>query len=138
MEGKLHITSDDGETISAQAAPAVQPISHVDYRVVAAIAIMRRSFASPCSISFLARSLNLSPTRLRELFQKQTGRSPRDYLRRLRIQRAEDLLRLTFLSVKEIAAHTGATDVSHFVRAFKRHSGLTPSEYRRSFSSLRE
>jgi transcriptional regulator GlxA family with amidase domain len=56
--------------------------------------------------------------------------SPMQHLKYLRIQQAEQLLRDTFLSVKEIAFRCGAKDLSHFVRDFKRRKGLTPTAFR--------
>ena len=110
----------------------------MDARVKATIGWMQRSLASQLSMIALSNSVNLSPARLRQLFKKDTGRSPMEYLRDLRMQRAQELLRSTFLSVKEIAFHCGMNDISHFVRDFKVRHGLTPSTFRsRSDQSLR-
>ena len=46
------------------------------------------------------------------------------------MQRAQELLQNTFLSVKEVAFSIGVRDVSHFVRDFKKLCGQTPSEFR--------
>jgi AraC-like DNA-binding protein len=46
------------------------------------------------------------------------------------MREAEKLLRNTFLSVKEIGFLSGWTDLSHFVRGFKKQHGVTPSEFR--------
>jgi len=78
----------------------------------------------------LSKSVNLSPARLRQLFQRETGQSPMEYLRELRMRHAELLLESTFLSVKEIAFAIGAKHVSSFVHAFKTQRGLTPSQFR--------
>ncbi|MFN2507208.1 MAG: helix-turn-helix domain-containing protein [Chthoniobacterales bacterium] len=64
-------------------------------------------------------------------FQTRIGVSPLRYLGRLRIQRAEELLEISTLSIKEISAEIGLNDVSHFVREFARTNGATPTEYRK-------
>ncbi len=46
------------------------------------------------------------------------------------MEHAEDLLRTTFLSIKQVAFDSGMKDVSSFVREFKKKHGLTPSEFR--------
>ena len=53
-----------------------------------------------------------------------------EYLKNLRMQKAGELLETTSLNVKEVAAAVGMRDQSHFVRAFKKSYGLTPSQYR--------
>jgi two-component system response regulator YesN len=102
----------------------------MDARVEAVIDLMHQSGGIQFSMCDLSRRVNLSSTRLRQLFKRDTGLSPLQYLRDLRIKEAERLLRLTFLSVKEVACVTASKDVSHFVRDFKKQYGVTPSEFR--------
>jgi len=100
--------------------------------------MMKDSLGARPSVDSLANRVRLSPSRLSQLFKAETGMSPMQYLRTLRMRQAEDLLQTTFLSVKEIAFLSGASDVSHFVRDFKRHFGLTPSEFRDERLSLKQ
>ena len=86
--------------------------------------------ASQLSINTLAKSVNLSPARLRQIFKAETGISPMQFLCSLRMQHAEDMLKTTFLSIKQIAYGCGARHVSSFVHSFKRRYGMTPSEFR--------
>jgi transcriptional regulator GlxA family with amidase domain len=83
----------------------------------------------------LAGAANLSPSRFSHLFKTQTGLSPGEYLRRLRMENARHLLATTLLSIKEIMAMVGYNSKSHFVRHFRRSFGLSPSGYRKSVSS---
>jgi transcriptional regulator GlxA family with amidase domain len=102
----------------------------MDLRVKATINLMHESLTHRLSIRSLARTVNLSSTRLRQLFRKETGRSPLGYLNELRLESAAQLLRGTFLSVKEVTSRVGIRDTTHFVRSFKKQYGLTPSEFR--------
>ena len=102
----------------------------IDARVKAVIRMMEQSLAGDISLRTLAKNVNLSPPRLRQLFKKDTGVSPIQYVRRLRARKAAYLLQTSFLSIKEVAFQSGSGDVSHFVRDFKKHYGLTPSEFR--------
>lgn len=102
----------------------------MDARVICAIRVLQRLTSAHISIGSLSRDVKLSPAHFRGLFKKETGKSPVKYLRELRFEKAESLLRNTFLSVKEIAFVCGMNDVSHFVRDFKTRYGLTPSEFR--------
>lgn len=102
----------------------------MDARVKAAIGIMHQFIADQLSVRGLSKRVNLSPGRLLQLFKKETGWPPMQYLKKLRLKRAEQLLQNTFLSVKEIAFLSGGRDMSHFVRDFKKRYGRTPSEFR--------
>jgi len=101
----------------------------VDARVAKVISIMKQSMGDRVSIRGLSSSVNISHARLGQIFKKETGQSPFQYLKNLRIRRAKRLLRNTFLSIKEVAHLSGLTDVSHFVRAFKKRHGVTPTEF---------
>lgn len=103
---------------------------NVDARIKIALDLMQRASSTEFSLGSICRLVNLSPTRLRQLFKEETGRTPRQYLRDLRMGKAEQFLCSTFLTVKEISFLCGVKDVSHFVRDFKKQFGLTPSEFR--------
>jgi len=102
----------------------------MDLRVAAAISMMQQLKDGNLSIVDLSKKVNLSPSRLWQLFRKETGQSPKQYLKTMRMQRARKLLEETFLSIKEIAFLSGSTDISHFVRDFKKGCGVTPKEFR--------
>jgi AraC family transcriptional regulator len=80
----------------------------------------------------LAGTANLSSSRFSHFFKTQTGLSPGEYLRRLRMEKARHLLATTLLRIKEIMAIAGYNSKSHFVRHFRRSFGLAPSEYRKT------
>lgn len=84
----------------------------------------------------MAQAVNLSPSRLRYLFKTETGMSPSDYLRHLRLEKARELLDTTFLQIKEIRTKVGIPDQSNFVRDFKRKYGASPTEYRRQIQNF--
>jgi len=78
----------------------------------------------------LARLVHLSDSRLRHVFSTEVGLSPTKYLKLLRLKKARELLKASFLEIKEIATATGFGDVSHFVRDYKAIYGETPSRSR--------
>ena len=103
----------------------------MDQRVESVIALMRDDLRRALSLDKMAKTVNLSPSRLCFLFKAETGTPPARYLRTMRMRDAENLLVSTFLSVKEIMVRVGFSDESHFVRDFKRINGMTPTQYRR-------
>src|SRR5918997_262350 len=105
----------------------------MDHRVRKVIALAEESLHKGWSPAKLAALVNLSPSRLHQLFKEETGLPPARYLRQLRMSRARELLETTHLSVKQVMACVGLSDESHFVRDFKKLCGLTPARYREQF-----
>jgi transcriptional regulator GlxA family with amidase domain len=110
----------------------------MDTRVRDAIDNMHHLLGERHSIRDVARSVNLSPRRLGQLFKEEIGISPMQFLKNLRMARAQALLQSSFLSIKEVTFQSGFADVSHFVRDFKQCYGVTPSEFRARRGKHRE
>jgi AraC-like DNA-binding protein len=107
-----------------------------DYRDVGLAEVLRfceAHFADEISVPQLAAKMFLSPSRFAELFKKQMGVPPGEYLRRLRLDKAQTLLKTGERSATEIAQECGFSDATQFSRAFKNAFGQTPSAYRARF-----
>jgi transcriptional regulator GlxA family with amidase domain len=102
----------------------------MDPRVRQAINLLSEDLSRDFDFKALAASVNLSPSRLRHLFKDETGLTPAQYLKRLRLERARELLEGSFLRLKEVMPQVGINDESHFVRDFKQAHGLPPRRYR--------
>jgi len=74
----------------------------------------------------------MSRSNLMRVFRKATGQTPIEYLLRLRIQKAMELLRNSSLSITEIALEVGFNDSNYFTRQFRRVLGETPRSFRRA------
>ena len=99
-------------------------------RIQTAIHFMNSNLERPILLAEMAAAVRLSPSHLSHLFKTQTGFSPGEYLRRLRIEKASHLLATTLLSIKEIMAMVGYNNRSNFLRHFRRYYDVAPSEYR--------
>jgi len=87
------------------------------------------------SLKEISQSLHVHPSYLsREFSRYFDDLSFGDYIRKLRIERAVQLLRDTEHNLSEIAYLTGFSDQSHFTRIFKKVVGQNPSEYRRKLT----
>lgn len=104
----------------------------MDSRVQQALRLISQDVRRPLLLGEIARAVNLSTPRLRYLFKAETGLTPAQHLKTLRMQRAKELLEGTFLNVKQIMLQVGINDESHFVRDFREKYGLPPTEYRRN------
>ncbi|TVR03620.1 MAG: response regulator [Spirochaetaceae bacterium] len=92
---------------------------------------IRAHFGDELSLEQAARMVRLSPFYFSKVFKQHSGTNFVDYVNRIRIDRACELLREGQFSIKEIAARVGYTDANYFARMFKRRMGETPSGYRR-------
>lgn len=102
-----------------------------DPRVQIAIDFMSANLQHKVTLNECARVVNLSPSRFSHLFKSQIGVSPGEYLIRLRMEKARQLLTDSLLSIKEIMALVGYGTRSNFVLHFKRFFDFAPSEYRK-------
>jgi AraC family transcriptional regulator, arabinose operon regulatory protein len=108
----------------------------MDSRILKVIEIMRGNLHRPLSISEMANSINLSYSRLEHLFKAETGTTPANYFKKLRIEKACELLETTFLTSQQIIIKVGMHDESHFVKDFKKAYGLNPSQYRKHYHTV--
>lgn len=103
----------------------------MDFRVRHAINLISEDLSRPLVLEEVARAVNLSTPHLRSLFRAETGVTPAQYLKSLRMKKAKELLETTFMSVKQVMFQVGIDDKSHFARVFRRQYGLSPAAYRR-------
>ena len=109
-----------------------------DSRVRATIDFMKSNFHRRINLRTLADHVHLSQSHLSYLFKEHTGIPPIDYLIRLRMRMAQELLATTFLSVKEVMAAVGYGNRGSFLRQFWRYSNTTPTAYRISVQIQRD
>ncbi|HVK05316.1 MAG TPA: helix-turn-helix domain-containing protein [Armatimonadaceae bacterium] len=108
------------------------PAAAHEATVAAAVHYLEEHFADAVRIEGVAAQVFLSPDRFTEVFAAVMGRTPRDYLRFLRIERARSLLATTDLPMTTVAAESGFGDPAYFTRAFRAATGQTPSDFRRT------
>jgi AraC-like DNA-binding protein len=101
-------------------------------RLSEVVSHLERNYAGPIRTGDLVKIAGVSENHLVRTFQKATGCTPIDYLIRLRISRACDLLRREDIAVTEAAFLTGFNDSNYFSRQFKKTVGMSPTQYRKS------
>ncbi len=89
-------------------------------------------YAEEVDAAQIARRLGVKPRHLLVAFADRYGRTPMQYLREVRIRRAQELLLSTALPVSDIAVQSGFRDATYFDRVFKQQLGLSPGEFRRT------
>jgi len=91
-------------------------------------------FEQDLTVDGIAEIIDISSSHLAHLFRSEIGMSVRDYLTRVRVTIAQDLLAHTDEKLESIAARLGFADTSHLAHVFQRITGNPPSTYRRSAS----
>ena len=94
------------------------------------VRIVEEEYASDLSLDDIAHRVASSRRQLQRAYAEIGGTTFRDHLTRVRMERAAELLRGERLSVREVAARVGYRQPAQFAKAFRRHLGLAPSEYR--------
>lgn len=115
------------------AAPAKGGISKV--RLNRVLEFIAANTHRNLKLSDLADIADISRFHFARLFHQEMGVPPYRYLLDQRMRQAESLLRLTSRTIAEVAAETGFANPGQFARAFKRHAGVSPSEWKRSSES---
>jgi AraC family transcriptional regulator len=95
---------------------------------------LRAEFARPPSLSELARDAGVHPVYLARSFRAATGLAVGAFVRKLRLDWAEEQLLRTGTPLAELSAEAGFADQSHFTRLFRARTGQTPARFRRRMS----
>lgn len=103
--------------------------------VVNAKACMEELFTSPSGIGDVAQRCCVSQSHLSREFYKAVGIRPSEYLTRLRLKKAVDLLGGTSLRLAEISAACGFSSTNYFQKVFKKHMNMSPAQFRRYVKS---
>lgn len=90
-------------------------------------------YAENLQVTELAPRFGISPTHMRRLFRRAMGISLKHFILRTRISQAKIFLTGTSLPVKEVSEQVGFNDVFHFMRTFKRLTGMSAGRFRRQF-----
>jgi AraC-like DNA-binding protein len=98
-------------------------------RVERVVALLRRHLVEPLSLEEIGREAGCSPFHLSRTFSAETGKTIPQYLRRLRMERAAELLESGRYNVTEAALEVGYSSLSHFSQSFCQEMGCCPGLY---------
>ena len=94
------------------------------------ILLEKHVFAQALTLEEMCEHIKLSPAQTNRIFKKDFGQTPYQYLLKLKINAAEELLKTSVKNIKEIAFILGFNDEYYFSNIFKRKTGLAPKNYR--------
>lgn len=95
-----------------------------------AIDYIRANYQRDLNMAMVSNYVSLNYSYFSQAFKDYTGETFVSYLRKLRLQKAKELLAGTSLKVYEISEHAGFENVKHFTRVFREAEGVSPLEYR--------
>ena len=107
--------------------------THADSVILHAQKLIRSRYHQAVKVSALAKASNLTERTFLRRFVKATGLKPSDYIQRIRVQKACDLLETTQQSFETIANNVGYEDTSACRKSFVRIMGLTPRAFKKRF-----
>jgi AraC-like DNA-binding protein len=95
-----------------------------------AVAIVESEFASDLSLDDIARRVASSRRQLQRAYSEIGSTTFREHLTAVRMDRAAELLRIRGLTVRDVAHRVGYRQPAQFAKAFRRHHGIAPSDFR--------
>lgn len=124
-----HFCRDIWYQIIAQSSESIHPLSE-------ALQFIKRNFTSEISINHLAEKNGYSTAGFINLFKKHYGYTPKLYISKMRINYAKQLLLSTEMPICEISSNCGYTDSLYFSRIFKKHTGMSPGNFRKKSADI--
>jgi AraC-like DNA-binding protein len=116
---------------------ATDKMSIVDNRIEKSIGYIRKNITSPMSTGMLAEICFLSEDHFIRLFKREFDQTPLQYINQKKIERAQLMLTISNLSIKDIAYSLSFDNLSYFNRIFRKITGYTPSQYQQKMSIVR-
>ncbi len=103
-----------------------------NYAVNRIVTYLNENYENKISLEQIAHNMYLSPVYISKIFKEETGESPINYLIKIRLEKAKDiLLNEEGGSIKNIANQVGYDDVYHFSKLFKKYYGISPLYYKK-------
>lgn len=100
-------------------------------RLAPAVNYTYQHYDQKITLADLAREANMSVPNFSSVFRETYGIPPMEYLARIRLQNAADLLQNTDKKIIDIAEECGFFSISNFIKAFNNGMGMSPSRYRK-------
>lgn len=116
MKGQIDASADN----SAEISIVRQMLEHI-----------RTNYTGTVTLTSIAGAAGVCRTRCCQIFKRNLGMTPNDYLNSLRLEKSMELLRGTTLSITEVASACGYASSSYFTERFTREKGCTPTQYRK-------
>jgi len=137
LTNKRPIFAKDGSVIGVMGTienyESYQEITPPDLDISEALKLIRRQFNRDLSVQQLADLCGMSVRQFERKFKKHLRTTPQQFIMKMRVHAACDALRMGNRPIAEVAVDLGFYDQSSFTRHFRKHMGITPLHYRKTF-----
>ena len=100
--------------------------------ILKAVAYIKKNIEKNISVEDLADHVYLSVSHFKNKFKTEMGTSPADFVQRQKIDKSEALLREGAMNITEIAYSLGYPSSQHFSSVFKKYTGKSPSQFKKT------
>jgi YesN/AraC family two-component response regulator len=100
------------------------------------IRIINDCYDQDITIEMIAKKVYLSPNYIRRIFKSETGQTILQYMTRVRLEKAVELMKDPSLKISDISQKVGYGSVSYFGQIFKQYYGVSPKEYMETMDNL--
>lgn len=104
-------------------------LKNIPQKIQASIDYISEYYSQKIDIGTLAETAGYSESYYRRQFTKIYGIAPNEYINRLRIEKAKDMLKSSFYTISEVSYHCGFLNQYYFSRVFKKFTGVSPKNF---------
>lgn len=92
------------------------------------------NYFRPLTLEMVSGEIGFNPTYFSSMFKKETDMNFSDYLKKIRIDNAKNMLLNSEQLIEDISYAVGYSDIKYFSRLFKKQTGVTPTEFRKLYN----
>lgn len=108
----------------------IHPSASMRKEVQLMIRYIREHYKEDVQVTELAKLVQMHPSYAGQMFKQEVGENFSDYLNRVRMEKASELLERTTMKIYEVSGAVGISDYRYFCKLFKSHTGFTPTQYK--------
>ena len=116
----------------------LRSIHYRESRIKSICDYIHQNYNKKLSIESISKVVSLSPIYLCRFFKEITGQTITEYINHFRLAQAAALIKTTDKKLLDVALETGFNNLSYFSNQFKRYMGVTPSEFKEAWNSIKQ
>ncbi|TYP76382.1 response regulator transcription factor [Paenibacillus methanolicus] len=122
--------TDTAEAVTAWFAGRKKPPVPTRKEIRYMLSYIHEHFKEDVQLTELAKHVHMHPSYAGQMFKQEVGENFSDYVNRVRMDKAGELLERTAMKIYEVSGAVGITDYRYFCKLFKSYAGVTPTQYK--------